>query len=294
MLLRVVSIMFPLFAIAALGYVIGRRSPPDLGYMNKLNMDVFVPALVFAALAAEDFRIGEFAPLALAAFVIIAGSGMFGFVIARVVGIEIKTFVPPMMFNNSGNLGLPLAVLAFGEQALAPAVVLFMVSNLMHFSYGAWLLDHNMRLASIWRVPSVLATVLGLMVSAANIELWRPLMQAAGMLGDIVIPLMLFSLGARLADARFDAWRVGLLAALARPLAGLVVAAPLLFVLDLSAEQRALLLVYAALPPAVLNYIFAERYRQEPDKVASMVLIGNLAAVLILPPVLAVALAGTK
>ncbi len=282
--------MFPLFAIAALGYVVARRSPPDLGYMNKLNMDVFVPALVFGALAGEDFRIGEFAPLALAAFVVIVGSGALGFAIARAAGIAHKTLVPPLMFNNSGNLGLPLAVLAFGEQALAPAVVLFMVSNFMHFSYGVWLLDPDMRLATVWRVPSVLAAVLGIAVSAADVPLWPPLLQAVGMLGDVVIPLMLFSLGARLADARFASWHLGAFVALARPLAGLAVAVPLLFVLDLSAEQRALLLVYAALPPAVLNYVFAERYRQEPDKVASMVLIGNLAALFVLPIVLAIVL----
>jgi predicted permease len=58
-----------------------------------------------------------------------------------------------MMFNNCGNLGLPLAVLAFGDAALAPAVVMFMVSNLAHFTFGAWLLDHNIKLSGVWRIP---------------------------------------------------------------------------------------------------------------------------------------------
>lgn len=290
MLIRIVSIMFPLFAVAALGYVVSRRARPDLGYINMLNMDVFVPALIFAALASEDFRIDEFAPLALAAFLVIAGSGLIGFAVARATGIAIRTFVPPIMFNNSGNVGLPLAVFAFGEQALAPAVVLFMVENLLHFSYGAWLLDPKTRLITLWRIPSVLATVAGLGVSAAGIELWTPFMQATEMLGDVVIPLMLFALGARLATASFGSWRLGLFGAAVRPLAGLAVAAALLPVLDLPPEQGALLLVFGALPPAVLNYVFAERYNQEPEKVASMVFIGNLAAVVVLPLVLAVAL----
>jgi hypothetical protein len=290
MLLRIIAIVFPLFAIAALGYFIGRRGRADLSYANKLNMDVFVPALVFAALASKDFRIGEFAPLALAALIVIVGSGVLGWGIARLAQIEVKTLVPPVMFNNCGNLGLPLAVLAFGEQALAPAVVMFMVSNFLHFSFGAWLLDHDTRLVSIWRIPSVAATILGLSVSAADIEIWPPLMQAIKLLGDVVVPLMLFSLGVRLADARLDSWRAGVLAALARPLVGVAIAASLLFVIDLPPEQRALLLVFGALPPAVLNYMFAERYHQEPDKVASMVMIGNLAAVIVLPLMLAIAL----
>lgn len=290
MLTRIVSIVFPLFAIAALGYVIGRRQRPNLEVVNKLNMDVFVPALVFAALAAKDFRIGQFLPLAFAALAVIIGSGILGFALARACGIAAKTLVPPMMFNNCGNLGLPLAVLAFGDQALAPAVVMFMLSNFLQFSFGVWLLDHDMRIRSIWRVPSVLATIFGLGISVSGVQLWAPLMRAIELLGDVVIPLMLFSLGVRLADTRFDSWRIGLFGALARPLAGLAIAVPLVALIHLPAEQGALLLLFAALPPAVLNYMLAERYRQEPDKVASMVLIGNVAATVILPLVLTVAL----
>lgn len=290
MLVRLVSILFPLFAIAALGYLVGRRGQPDLRDVTRLNMDVFVPALVFSALANSDFHIGEFAPLALATFAVIVGSGVLAWGIARLARIQVKTLVPPVMFNNCGNLGLPLAVLAFGEQALAPAVVIFMVSNFLHFSFGAWLLDHNTRLLNLWRIPSVSATLLGLAVSALGVQLWAPLMQAIKLLGDIVIPLMLFSLGVRLADARFGSWQVGLFAALVRPLVGFFLVVLLLWAVELPPQQRALLLVFGALPPAVLNYMFAERYQQEPDKVASIVMIGNLASIIVLPLILALAL----
>jgi malate permease and related proteins len=288
--IRIVSIVFPLFAIAALGLFIGRRMRPDLSHANELNMDVFVPALVFSAVASKDFRINEFASLSLAVFFIIIGSGVIAWAVARAAKIDIKTFVPPIMFNNVGNLGLPLSVLAFGPQALTPAVVMFMTSNFIHFSFGNWLLDHRQRLTTIWRVPSVAALMLGLIVSAIGIEIWPPLMLALKMLGDISIPLMLFSLGVRLANARFESWHVGALAAIVRPLAGLLVALAVLLVLDLPPEQRSMLLVFSVLPPAVLNYIFAERYQQEPDKVASMVLIGHMASIVVLPAMLALTL----
>jgi predicted permease len=110
------------------------------------------------------------------------------------------------------------------------------------------------------------------------------------MLGDIAIPLMLFSLGVRLADARIAALGFGLFGAVLRPVAGMLLAAAVLLVIDLPARERALLLVFGALPPAVLTYMFAERYAQEPDKVASMVLLGNVAALLFLPIALALAL----
>ncbi len=287
MLLRIIAILFPLFAIVAVGFVVGRRARPDLSHANKLNMDVFVPALVFAALASKPFRPENDIPLLLATLVIVVGSGLAAWALARATGIQPKTLVPPMMFNNCGNLGLPLAVLAFGEDALAPSVVMFMASNLLHFSFGAWLLDHNVRLMTIWKVPSVLATFAGLAVGMSGVVVWEPLLQSIRMLGEISIPLMLFGLGVRMSDSRITSIKLGVAGAVARPLIGMAIAAALLAVMDFPPQQQALLLIFGALPPAVLNYIFAERYHQEPEKVASMVLIGNMAAVVFLPIALA-------
>ena len=283
MLIRIVEILFPLFAITALGYLVGRRMKPDLAQANKLNMDVFVPALVFAALANKAFDITAFLPLVVAVSLVVVGSGLAAWALARVLGMEPKTLVPPIMFNNCGNLGLPLAVLTFGDTALAPMVVMFMVSNLVHFSFGAWLLDHRVRLLTVWKVPSVLATCLGLGVSLSQFEVWPPLLISIRMLGEISIPLMLFGLGVRLAESRISAIGIGVFGALARPLIGLALAWAVLQLVELPPREQALMLVFGALPPAVLNFMFAERYQQEPGKVASMVLIGNLAAIVFLP-----------
>jgi predicted permease len=290
MLLRIISILFPLFAITALGYAVGRRLKPDLAQANRLNIDVFVPALVFGAMAARDFRITDYLPLLLATFVLIAGSGLIGWLVARALGLQPKTLVPPMMFNNCGNLGLPLAVLAFGDAALAPMVVMFLVSNVLQFSFGIWLLDRHTRLLEVWKSPTILATLAGLAVSLLGIELWPPLLLSVKMVGDIAIPLMLFALGVRLADSRITALGFGVFGAMLRPLAGMLLAWAVMQLLELPGREQTLLLVFGALPPAVLNFMFAERYKQEPDKVASMVLLGNVAAVVFLPLALALTL----
>lgn len=290
MLLRIVAILFPLFAIAALGYVIGRQRQPDMAHANQLNIDVFVPALVFAAMTRQGFHVNAHWPLLFATFVVIAGSGVAGWAIARTLGMAPKTLVPTLMFNNCGNLGLPLAVLAFGEQALAPAVVMFVVSNILHFSFGSWYLNQQMAWSSVWKSPTVIASVAGLAVNAAGWSIWPPLLTAIKMVGDISIPLMLFALGVRLAQSQIQAVGIGVLGATLRPLVGMALAWAIAAAMRLPAQEQALLLVFGALPPAVLNYMFAERYNQEPEKVASMVLVGNVAALLFLPIALALAL----
>lgn len=288
--LRLIAILFPIFGIVAAGYFYARRHKPEMAVANRLNMDVFVPALVFAALAGKSFDLVAYAPLALGGFLVLAICGLLAWPIAHLLGMQPKTLVPPMLFNNSGNIGLPLAVLAWGEAALPAAVILFMVENTLHFSFGARLLDPKTRFLTLWRVPVVFAAILGLTVAILKIPIWAPLVMAIKMLGDVSVPLLLFSLGVRMTDVSFSEWKVATGSALLRPLAGMLIAVAVIQLLGLQGREAAMLIVFGALPPAVLNFLFAERYQQEPQRVASIVLIGNIAALVFLPLALALVL----
>ena len=281
--LHILEIVFPLVAVVSVGVWAGRRHQPEMDVANQLNMDYFLPALVLGVLVKGDFHISEFSRLGLGTFLLVAASGLAGLITARLSRTSPKTIVPSMMFNNCGNLGLPLAVLAFGQDAMPAAVVMFLVSNMLHFSFGAWFLNHKARLRDLWKVPVLLATVVGLGLNLAEVPVWAPLMTAIRMLGEVSIPLMMFALGVRLAQMTLAEFHLGLLIAVVRPVAGIALAYAVGWSLNLTGIQHAQLIVFGALPPAVLNYMFAERYSQEPEKVASMVLIGNVAALVFIP-----------
>jgi predicted permease len=114
-----------------------------------------------------------------------------------------------------------------------------------------------------------------------------PLRETVNLLGQASIPLLLFSLGTRLTSIDFREWRVGLLGAIICPATGVLMLVIVQPFLSLTPLQSSLLLVFSALPPAVLNYLVAEQYRQEPGKVASIVMLGNLAGLVSLPIALA-------
>jgi len=283
---QIIATLLPVFLIAGCGTLYGRFRTPDIRGLNTLNMELFVPLLVFAVLADRQAPLADYAKLALAAAVVVLGSGLVLWPVARWLKLEVKTFLPPMMFNNSGNMGIPLLVLAFGEQALPAAVVLFIVEMLLHFSVGLYMLSPHTPLWRLLRMPIVLASLAGLAVNLGGVPLPGWGLEAMHMLGGVSIPLMLFALGVRMLDIDFGDWRTGLLGAVLCPLSGLVLALPLIAWLELSGLQAAALWVFAALPPAVLNYLVAEQYRQEPHKVASLVLIGNLGSLVVMPLVL--------
>ena len=261
-----------------------------MAFANRLNMDLFFPALVLGALANKSFELAAYQNLALGAIAVVLGSGLVALPAAKWLKVDYKTFVPPMMFNNSGNMGIPLAVLAFGDAALAAAVVLFLVETVLHFSLGAYILNHRTRLRQLLRMPMIVATLLGLAFSFSGWLMPEVLNTIIKMLGDVSMPLLLFSLGVRLNEVSFKYWRIGVWGAVLCPLSGLLVVALISPWLPLTLLQQKLLWIFGALPPAVLNYIVSEQYRQEPEKVASIVLLGNLGSLVVIPLVVALAL----
>ncbi len=284
--LRILEIVLPIFTIVGVGLLYGRRHRPEMSVVNTVNMDVFVPMLMFTVLVEQSVDFASYRPLLLGAACVVLGSGLLAIPAAALLGVGKKTFAPPMMFSNAGNLGLPLMVLAFGEAALPAAVLVFLVESGLHFSLGMWFLSGQSSLLALLRTPLIVAVIAAFLVNALQLNIPPALMLPISMMSKVSIPLMLFSLGTRLAFADLREWRVGLSGGIFAPLCGLAIVFAINPLLDLPPMQQGVLFLFGALPPAVLNYIFAERYAIEPAKVAAIVVIGNALTVLSLPLVL--------
>lgn len=288
---RIVAIILPVLVIVALGYGYARwraSAAADMASVNRVSMDVLCPLLVFTALAGKDFSLTQNLPLLAAGILISLGSGALAWPLARRLGYDVRSFVPPMMYNNCGNMGLPLAALAFGAAALSSAVALFVACTLIYFTVGIAILGggraavRSSRFAFL-RTPIMVGMLAGVASSLLHIGWPAPIFQALKLLGEACIPVMLFSLGVRMRDVTLRSWRIGLAGAIVCPASGLAMAWLIDNVMTLSPVQRGQMYLFAALPPAVLCFMVAEQYRQEPERVASIVLLGNVASLLFVP-----------
>lgn len=280
---RILEITVPVFGIVLISFVYGRWRPVDMAGANRLNLVLFIPALIFYALTERtggDFELGQ---AALGTAVIVVGSGLLAWPLARLWGWEPRTLVPTSMFNNCGNMGIPLAVFAFGEQALPTAVVLLVTTNALQFTLGLGILSGRFEVAGLLRHPMVLATLAGVIAMMLDWHAPAIILPGIRMLGDVAIPLMLVALGMRLAQGKLQQWRIGLAGGLLAPATGLAVALPWVWLAGPSSDLSNNLLLYAALPPAVMNFMLADQFRQQPESVASIVAVGNGMALLIMP-----------
>lgn len=281
--LRILEIVLPVLAIIAFGYFIGRRWKPDMRVVNRLNLDVFGPFLVLAYLSDKGVDLVSLWPLVVASIVIVLGSGILAWPFAKLSGQNPRTFVPPMMFNNCGNMGLPLALFAFGAPGVAGMVALFTTSNLLHFTLGSFIVNKHADLKVLLKSPMVWATIVGASLGLSGLHLPDSVHAPLKMIGDCTIPVMLLSLGVRMLDVKREDFTNSLLGAAVCPLTGLLVAGLLAVWLPMSKTQIGLVYLFGSLPPAVLNFLVADYYKQEPEKVASIVLVGNIASIVFIP-----------
>ncbi len=290
LILRIVGIITPVLIVSAIGFFYGRRCRPDMTWINRLSTDLLFPLLIFTAMASKDCRIVDYLPLILAGLLVVLGSGGVAWGASRLFGYNARAFVPSMMFTNTANMGLPLTLLAFGQHMLPAAVALYMIFSLVHFTIGIRICDPKADIAGILKGPMLLAMVAGVAMSLLGLSLPDWLAGSTKLLGDAAIPLGLFSLGVGFAGFRVERWSIGIVGAALCPLSGLAVAWPLTKLLSMSPEVQGVLLLYAALPPAVMNYILAERYNQEPALVAAIVVVANIASIIFVPFALYLAL----
>lgn len=280
------NIVVPVFAVVAVGFAFGRRQlNTDMSFVNLANVAVFCPALVFSALIDNPIQLGTSWPLIAAGILVILLPGLL-LCWVHFKGLERRTLVLGGMFRNTGNIGIPLMMLAYGEDQLGAIIILFVLSNVIHFSLGLFILSHSAGRWQWLKNPIVWAAILGLLLADHRSLLPEFVYTSADLLGQIAVPLMLFALGVRLSSGEVGDLGLAFKVNISYLLAG---ASSLLLVawwLPLTQDWLQLLALSVILPPAVLNYLLCEQYGCQPDKMASIVLLGNLMSVVTIPVVI--------
>ena len=292
MLEKVIGSLFPVFAIAFVGFIIRRVFNPDFKPINRINIDVFVPALIFSSLTTMKPDVSQLTML-LAAVVAVVLPGIIMYPLCKLNNITFKAWAPPQMFRNSGNLAIPLFAYTFGDSAISSAVLLFVVSATLHTSLGMALLSDkgSLSIKQLFKTPLFFATFTALAFSLLEIPVWIPLYEATSLLGQAAVPVMLLSLGSQMVNLRLSGLRIGIFTTLFSLGTGAITFAVIYFLIPLPQLQMQMMVLFTMLPPAVMNYLFAEKYNVEPANVASMVLFGNFFAIITLPILLWISLA---
>jgi len=285
------GILGPIVIITLIGYFLGRSSAGlHSQTLSTIVILVATPALIFNTLTSLHVDQATIGTMATAALLCLTIAGLLALVAIKVFGGSLRSFLPGLMLPNSGNMGLPLVVLAFGEEGMRLGISYFFVVALFQHSVGLSITAGSIRLKSLAQQPLIYSVALVLVVTFLDLQVPQLILTTTEMLGNMMIPAMLILLGSSLASLQVTDFRPAIAMAVGRLVIGLLSAAVVIYLLDLGGIVAGSVFLLATMPTAIVTYVFAERYQQKPQQVAGGVVLSTLLTFCCLPALVWVAL----
>ena len=284
LVLTVLEITAPVFVLGAAGFGwvrMGYDYPTE--FVTRLAMTLAVPCLIFTALVEADIDTSAVLSLGLATALAYGTAALVVAGLLRATGRSLRGFWAPLTFGNTGNLGLPLALFAYGDQGLGLAVVVFAIMAIAMFTFGLWMVAGAANPLRVLREPILWASTLGVVFLSLDLTPPDIAMNALGLMGQMGIPLMLLTLGAAVARLKPAGALPALGLSVAKLAIGLGAALLAIWVLNLDGLPASVLILQMVTPVGVTSYLLAERYKREPEAVAGLVVISTLLAIAVMP-----------
>jgi predicted permease len=289
--LTVIEIVAPVFLLAGIGFVWVKLG---LEYRNqfvtRMAMNLAMPCLIFVSLMQTTIEPSALATLSFATIAVYATVAVASALFVRLTGLNRRTYLAPFLIGNTGNLGLPLALFAFGETGLGYAVVVFAISTIWAFTYGIYLISGHSSLLRVLREPLVISSLLGALFLWQGWETPQVVTNTLSLIGQMAIPMMLITLGVAVARLKPGGIGRAVWVALAKLVLCFVTAWLVAGLFDLNSVAFGVLVLQISTPVAVSSYLMAEKYGADSEAVAALVMVSTLMSVAALPVILALLL----
>lgn len=286
--LTVLEIVAPVFLLALIGFLwVKLGGEYRIEFVTKLAMTLSVPALIFTALMKTEIDPAALTTLSLASVAAYGVITLVAFLATRLAGLSARTYLAPLIFGNTGNLGLPLALFAFGETGLGYAVVVFAVMAVWSFTFGIWVVAGGGSPTKALKEPLVWATLLGALFLWQGWHTPRFLTNTLELVGQLAIPLMLITLGVAVARLHPRGLGKAALLSLIKVVVTVAIGWGIGRAFGLEPVAFAVLVVQVSTPVAVTSYMLAEKYGADSDAVAGLVVTSTLISVATIPLTLA-------
>ncbi|MBK9051706.1 MAG: AEC family transporter [Chloroflexi bacterium] len=280
-----VNNILPIFIVAAIGFALRQSLGLDVKTVARVTFNGFSPCLVFYSLVTAKLNGGELLLLGGYSLLTILLMGLLGWLVGRLFRLsrlDTVALVLALMFVNSGNYGLTLLELRYGDEGVVRGIAYFVVSTILAYSVGILVASAGQRtvrqaLAQLVRVPAVYAVVLALLVYGFDLTVPAPLLKGIQIAAEGSIPVMLLVLGMQLADLRaMEGLKVAWLATGLRLVVAPLMALWLADRMHLEGLNRSAMLLEASMPTAVLVTVLATEYDVRPRLLTTIVVLSTL------------------
>ncbi|MEM7008160.1 MAG: AEC family transporter [Thermodesulfobacteriota bacterium] len=285
-IIEIINVVLPVFLIAFLGYLFGKWKKIDLSALNDFVIYLATPALILSSLYEEKIDINIAGIVFVSTLIIIGVLSIIGYFSLRGLKLPIKVYLPPVLFANTGNMGLPLILFAFGETGFYIGILYMVSTTVIHYTYGILILNYDTSPFEIFKLPLVYSAIAGVLLGVSQVHVPTSLFRAVDLLGEASIPTMIFALGYKLSEVRLMSVGSSFLAGGMRVLIGFALGLFVVWLFKLEGLVAKVIILQASMPPAIFNFVLAEKYNQDSKTVASIILAGTIISIITTPIIL--------
>ena len=290
---KLFEVLFPVFFIVGIGYFLGKKNPKlDTTFITNFGANIGSPAIVFYSVTTTGITFEIFISYFFYYFLAIIGFSLVGIVFLNFLKKDIIMELPPFILPNTGNMGLPICLFAYGTQGLGIAGAIASIIILFHFTLGVFLASKKFTLEIITKSPAFYSIIISIIFIYFEMDVPNFVVNTTMLLTYATIFLILMSLGIALTRLKIFSFNKALISAMARVLIGPIIGFCIIRIFNLSGVAAGVLLIQCSMPSAILNYLVGSIYSPKKivDNIASMIVVSTILSFITIPIVVFLAL----
>ena len=291
--LKLFEVLFPVFFIVGIGYFLGRKNPKfDTTFIINYSGNFGAPALFIFAITSSGVTYSVFSEYFIYAVIALTSFALIGVIFLFFLKKDISRELPPYFLPNTGNMGIPICLFAYGSLGMGVAAAISSLVILLHFTINIFLASKKFDIKIILKSPPTYAVIVAVFFLYFDLEMPKVVINTVMLLGYAMIVLILMSLGVSLTQLKVFSLKDSIISSIGRVIIGPIIGFLIIKLFNLSGFAAGVLLIQSAMPSAILTYLVAEMYspKKVVDSISSMIVVSTLMSLITVPIIVFISL----
>jgi len=291
--IKLFEVLSPVFFIVGIGYFLGKKkSDIDTTFITNYSANFGAPALFIFAITSSGVTYSVFSEYFIYSVIALTCFAIIGVIFLFFMKKDISRELPPFFLPNTGNMGIPICLFAYGSLGMGVAAAISSLVVLLHFTANVFLASKKFDIKIILKTPSTYAVIVAVVFLYFDLEMPKFILNTVMLLGYAMIVLILMSLGVSLTQMKVFSIKTSLISSTGRVIIGPIIGIILIKIFNLSGYAAGVLLIQSSMPSAILTYLIASMYspKEIVDNISSMIVVSTLMSLITIPIIVFIAL----
>ena len=291
--IKLFEVLFPVFFIVGIGYFLGKqKSDIDTTFITNYSANFGAPALFIFAITSSGVSYSIFSEYFFYSIIALTCFAITGVIFLFFMKKDIFRELPPFFLPNTGNMGIPICLFAYGSLGMGVAAAISSLVVLLHFTANIFLASKTFNIKIILKSPSTYAVIIAVAFLYFELQMPQYVLNTVMLLGYTMIVLILMSLGVSLTQMKVFSIKSSLISSVGRVIIGPLIGFVLIKIFNLSGYAAGVLLIQSSMPSAILTYLIASMYSPKKivDSISSMIVVSTLMSLITVPIIVFISL----